>query len=225
MRITKFGHACVALEHDGVRLVVDPGGFTEAAVAAGADAVLITHEHFDHYSSDQLRATDAPIITIDGVAQQIAKDAPDLVERVRVVTPDEQLDLGFPVTVVGEMHAIIHPDLPRITNSGFLFGLGDDGRLPPGRCAHPARHPRRRAARALQRAVAEVQRGRRLRIALSRPRATSPSMTASTPMPLTACCSRRWMRCWPADRAGSGSRTAAISTSETCAVPVGACLS
>lgn len=124
MRITKFGHACVALEHSGVRLVVDPGGFTDPGVAAGADVVLITHEHFDHYDPEQLRATDAPIVTIDAVARKIATDAPELSDRVRTVTPEEQLDLGLPVAVVGEMHAVIHPDLPRITNSGYVFDLG-----------------------------------------------------------------------------------------------------
>ena len=29
LRITKFGHACVRVKHDGVTLVVDPGGWTE----------------------------------------------------------------------------------------------------------------------------------------------------------------------------------------------------
>ena len=29
MRITKFGHACVRVEHDGTTLVLDPGVFTE----------------------------------------------------------------------------------------------------------------------------------------------------------------------------------------------------
>ena len=35
MRITKFGHACVRLEHDGKVVVLDPGMFTDPE-AAGA---------------------------------------------------------------------------------------------------------------------------------------------------------------------------------------------
>ena len=49
MRITKFGHACVRVEHDGVTVVIDPGVFTDVEAVDGADAVLITHEHADHY--------------------------------------------------------------------------------------------------------------------------------------------------------------------------------
>ncbi len=132
MRITKFGHACVRLEHAGVRLVIDPGMFTEVDAVAGADALLITHEHPDHYTADLLRASDAPIVTIDAVARKIAAEAPELASRVRVVAPGERLDLGLPVTVVGELHAVIHSDLPRFFNSGYLVGLGEATVYHPG---------------------------------------------------------------------------------------------
>ena len=36
MRIVKFGHACVRVEHDGVAVVIDPGVFTEVGAQAGA---------------------------------------------------------------------------------------------------------------------------------------------------------------------------------------------
>ena len=70
MRITKFGHACIRIEHDGHTIVVDPGGFTQPEAVDGADAVLITHEHPDHYLPDHLRATDAPVFTIEAVARR-----------------------------------------------------------------------------------------------------------------------------------------------------------
>lgn len=123
MRITKFGHACVRLETDGQVIVLDPGGFTEPEAVDGATAVLITHEHADHYSADHLRRADAPIHTIAAVAEQIRQDAPDLAERVTVVAPGDQFDPGTPTTVVGEKHAVIHPDLPHLDNSGYLFDL------------------------------------------------------------------------------------------------------
>jgi len=119
MRITKFGHACVRIEYDGGAVVIDPGSFTEPAAVDGASAVLITHEHADHFFPDNLRACDAPVFTIDAVAQQI--DDPAVRERVTVVAPGEQLDLGVPTTAVGEWHAVIHEDLPRFRNSGFLL--------------------------------------------------------------------------------------------------------
>lgn len=121
MRLTKFGHACVRIEHEGTVVVLDPGGFTQAEAVDGATAVLITHEHADHYDPGHLRRTDAPIFTISGVAARIREDAPDLFERLQVVDPGSSFDVGIPVDVIGLKHAVIHQDLPRIDNSGYLL--------------------------------------------------------------------------------------------------------
>ena len=120
MRITKFGHACVRLEHDDRSIVLDPGMFTDPSAVDGAGAVLITHEHPDHYLPDLLRRTDAPVFTIAAVADRIREDAPDVVERVTVVAPGESFDPGIPVRVVGELHAVIHPEMRRFFNSGYV---------------------------------------------------------------------------------------------------------
>ena len=57
MMLTKFTHSCVRLEKDGKVLVFDPGNFSETDLAlAGADAVLITHEHPDHIDVDAVTA-------------------------------------------------------------------------------------------------------------------------------------------------------------------------
>ncbi|GAB6985233.1 MBL fold metallo-hydrolase [Nocardioides pyridinolyticus] len=130
MRITKFGHACVRIEHGGTTVVVDPGVFTDPAAVAGADAVLITHEHPDHYLPDHLLAAKAPVFTIAAVASRIRDEAPAV--PVTVVAPEETFDVGLPVRAVGEMHAVIHPEFERITNSGFVLTLGDTKVYHPG---------------------------------------------------------------------------------------------
>jgi L-ascorbate metabolism protein UlaG (beta-lactamase superfamily) len=132
MRLTKFGHACVRIEQDGQVLVIDPGMFTDPDALDGATAVLITHEHPDHLHPDNLRASDAPIWTIDGVAARLREDAPDVAERVSVVSPGEAFDAGLPVRAVGELHAVIHPDLPRVHNSGYVVEAGDRRLFHPG---------------------------------------------------------------------------------------------
>ena len=132
MRITKFGHACVRVEHDGEVLVIDPGGWTGPEAVEGATAVLITHEHPDHYLPAHLRAADAPVFTIAAVAELIRTDAPDLAERLTVVAPDEEFDAGLPVRAVGELHAVIHPDLPRFHNSGYVVTAGGQSLFHPG---------------------------------------------------------------------------------------------
>ncbi|WP_345520831.1 MBL fold metallo-hydrolase [Nocardioides conyzicola] len=133
MRITKFGHACVRIEHDGTTVVLDPGMFTDAEAVDGADAVLITHEHPDHYLPDNLLAADAPVFTIEAVAAKIREDTPSLAERITVVAPGEAFDVGgLPVTAVGEMHAVIHPELTRLFNSGYVLTAGDAKIYHPG---------------------------------------------------------------------------------------------
>jgi L-ascorbate metabolism protein UlaG (beta-lactamase superfamily) len=132
VRITKFGHSCVRLEHDGHVVVVDPGMFTDPEAVDGADAVLVTHEHPDHYQPDHLRRADAPVFTIEAVAAKVREDAPDVAERVAVVGPGEAFDAGVPVVAVGELHAVIHPDLPRFYNSGYVLSLGDTTVYHPG---------------------------------------------------------------------------------------------
>jgi L-ascorbate metabolism protein UlaG (beta-lactamase superfamily) len=94
--------------------------------------VLITHEHADHYLPDHLRATDAPVFTIAAVADRIREDAPDVAERVTVVEPGQGFDAGLPVTAVGELHAVIHPEFPRFYNSGYVLTAGDQKLYHPG---------------------------------------------------------------------------------------------
>jgi len=132
MRITKFGHSCVRIEHDGHTLVLDPGMFTDPEAVDGVDAVLVTHQHYDHWDADLLRRTNAPIHTIAAVKKQIGDEAPDVADRVTVVAPGETFDLGLPVRVVGELHAVIHPEFPRFDNSGFLITVGDRKIFHPG---------------------------------------------------------------------------------------------
>ncbi|WP_435742909.1 MBL fold metallo-hydrolase [Nocardioides sp. SYSU DS0663] len=133
MRITKFGHACVRIEHEGTTVVIDPGAFTEAEAVDGADAVLVTHEHADHYLPDHLLRADAPVHTIEGVAAHVRADAPALAERLSVVEPGASFLVGsIPVRAVGELHAVIHPELPRITNSGYVLDLGGTSVYHPG---------------------------------------------------------------------------------------------
>lgn len=121
MRLTKFGHACVRVETGDHVLVLDPGCFTDPEAVDGATAVLLTHEHPDHYDLERLRRTDAPILTVAGVAARLREDAPDLAERTTVLAPGERGDVGVPVEAVGERHAVIHPELPGLDNSGFLL--------------------------------------------------------------------------------------------------------
>jgi L-ascorbate metabolism protein UlaG (beta-lactamase superfamily) len=133
VRITKFSHSCLRFSGGSGDLVVDPGGWSEREALDGAAAVLITHEHPDHWVVDHLRATDAPIWTIESVRAAIHEADPEVAARVTVVRPGEELQVaGFDVTVVGELHAVIHPELPRIDNSGYLVSADGETAYHPG---------------------------------------------------------------------------------------------
>lgn len=141
MRLTKFGHACVRIEQDGQAVVVDPGMFTDPDAVDGATAVLVTHLHPDHLDLGNLRACAAPVFTTDEVAREIRAQAPDLAERVTVVTPGQEFDAGLPVRAVGELHAVIHPDLPRVHNSGYVITAGGSTVFHPGDALTPPDQP------------------------------------------------------------------------------------
>lgn len=50
MKLTKYQHACVVVEHDNTTLVIDPGVFTKDFIMPHrVDAIIITHEHTDHF--------------------------------------------------------------------------------------------------------------------------------------------------------------------------------
>jgi L-ascorbate metabolism protein UlaG (beta-lactamase superfamily) len=121
MQVTHFGHSCVLLDTGAARLLIDPGNFSKDFEGVdGLDAVLVTHQHPDHLDPERLpallrRNPDARLIVDSGTAEQL-----DDVEH-EVVAPGTTLEIaGARVQVLGGQHAIIHPDIPRIVNNGYL---------------------------------------------------------------------------------------------------------
>ncbi|MPZ27974.1 MAG: MBL fold metallo-hydrolase [Micromonosporaceae bacterium] len=134
MRLTKYSHACVRVERDGAVLVIDPGAFTEPEALDGADAVLVTHQHFDHLDVQKLADALArrPAITVhthpDVVPQLGALDG--VVHPVR--SGERFQAAGFEVQAFGGWHARIHPDIERVVNLGFLVEDADGSVYHPG---------------------------------------------------------------------------------------------
>jgi L-ascorbate metabolism protein UlaG (beta-lactamase superfamily) len=122
MDLTKAGHACVILAEGDRRLVIDPGAFTDPVALEGASAVLVTHEHFDHFVPDRVRtAMEADPGLELWTNPSVAAQLDGLGGRVHVVGHGDTFTAaGFEVQVHGEWHAVIHPDIPRVPNVGFL---------------------------------------------------------------------------------------------------------
>ncbi|GLY81242.1 MBL fold metallo-hydrolase [Actinoallomurus iriomotensis] len=124
MQLTKLGHSCVRLRKDDRTLVIDPGGLTpEDDAITGAEAVLITHEHFDHLEAERLRRAlvEDPRLTVY-TCRAVADILSDVGDRVRTVGEGDAFTAaGFDVAVVGQKHEIVHPDVPPVENVGFLI--------------------------------------------------------------------------------------------------------
>ncbi len=140
MRLTKLGHACVRLEKDGAALVIDPGIWSGPDAAAGASAILITHEHADHLDADRLRAAlsgDAGLDVWTNAA--VAAQFTDFGARMHTVAHGDTFTAaGFDVHVYGQDHAQIHRDIPIVANTGFavdgeVFHPGDALTIPEDR--------------------------------------------------------------------------------------------
>ncbi|WP_104132601.1 MBL fold metallo-hydrolase [Cryobacterium sp. M91] len=142
MKLTKLEHAALILELSGKKLYIDPGSFTTALTGtAGAVAVVITHEHADHWTPEQLGRivemnSDLRIFAPAGVARAIAAFDADL--EVTTVQAGDEIEVApFSLRFFGATHAIIHESIPAIDNVGVLvndefYYAGDAFTVPEG---------------------------------------------------------------------------------------------
>jgi L-ascorbate metabolism protein UlaG (beta-lactamase superfamily) len=128
MRITHLGHAAVLVETDDARILIDPGNLSAAwHQLTDLDAVLVTHQHPDHLDTDHIGAllTANPAATVliePSIAQQIAEAKFPELPNATAFRPDEQAVVGdVLITGVGGQHAVIHRDIPRIGNVGYVL--------------------------------------------------------------------------------------------------------
>ncbi|KRV46620.1 MBL fold metallo-hydrolase [Wenjunlia vitaminophila] len=131
MRITKYTHACVRLEHEGRVLVIDPGTWSEPAALTGADAVLVTHEHTDHVDVLRLAGLGVPVYA------PAEADIPRL-DVVQVSSGEEFTAAGFHVRAVGGRHAFIYAGQPDCANLGYVI---DGAVYHPGDALHVPDQP------------------------------------------------------------------------------------
>jgi L-ascorbate metabolism protein UlaG (beta-lactamase superfamily) len=121
MKITKHGHACLELEVEGKKALIDPGFYTED-VSALKDvvALVITHSHDDHCFETQVAGITKsnPGIKIFGTSEVAAKLSG--FDVTTVYHGDFYQEQGFSFEFFGDMHQIIHESIPLIQNTAVL---------------------------------------------------------------------------------------------------------
>lgn len=138
MKLTKFKHACFTLEKHGQVLVVDPGSYSDDLVVTdNIVGVVCTHKHTDHADAQlinkiQKQNPDAPLIAHQSVIDELG------LQPSRAVISGDVVTIGaFKIEFFGDLHAEIHPDIPRDPNLGVLINSevcysGDSFSAPSG---------------------------------------------------------------------------------------------
>ncbi len=125
MKITKFGHCCLLIEEQGVRILTDPGMYTtKQNELKNIDILLITHEHGDHYHIDSVKEIvknnpNIEIITNTAVGKLLDKEGIkyQIIEHEGGMTIKNISIGGF-----GNEHIEIYdPIIPRVQNTGYMI--------------------------------------------------------------------------------------------------------
>lgn len=133
MRLTHFGHSCVLVEIGDRRILLDPGAFSAGfEELRGLDAIVVTHQHPDH--CDPVRF--GPLAQANAGARLLleAQTADQLADslgsRIEALVPGEEVTLdAVTLRSVGQRHAIIHADIPRIDNTGVVLSAAGEPTL------------------------------------------------------------------------------------------------
>ena len=108
MKVTWLGHDGFKIEDNGKVLVIDPFQLKHNVLA---DYVLVSHEHSDHASAEDLKKVVKPretiVVTISAAKNEVEKASP---KEIKIVKPGDEVKLGgFDV----QASRIQHQQVPR----------------------------------------------------------------------------------------------------------------
>lgn len=133
MRVTYLGHACLLIESDYTRVLIDPGTYSEGFESLrDLDAIAVTHLHPDHVDPERFpelaRVNPGARLLIEPEAIQALAIGPANVFAAGAVTTVG----GIRIEAVGGRHASNHDQVSPLGNVGLI--LTDSAKL---RLFHP----------------------------------------------------------------------------------------
>ena len=124
MKVTKYAHSCLLLEVDNAKILTDLGSWNpEVPAVSGLNAILITHEHADHFDIEKLKTLiannpEAKLITHAAVGAKLQEVGIDYT----LIESGERIEVnGVSIESCGTDHAIIYGTTPPCRNTGYLI--------------------------------------------------------------------------------------------------------
>jgi L-ascorbate metabolism protein UlaG (beta-lactamase superfamily) len=120
-KITWLGHDGFKIEEDSKTLVVDPFKLSHDAKA---DYVLVSHEHYDHCSAEDLKRVvkpDTVVVAPPACKEEVAKAKP---KEMRAIKPGETVKLGE-----FEVRAVPAYNVNKFREPGKPFHPKSDGKV------------------------------------------------------------------------------------------------
>src|SRR5579859_6129010 len=126
MKLIKLGHCALVLEENGVKLLTDPGSFTIEAQekVTGLDAIVITHEHQDHFHIESVKKLlstnpNAQVVTNAAVGRLLAAEN---ISHVQVGDGESTTIKGIKIEGFGKDHALVYPpNMGLVENTGYMI--------------------------------------------------------------------------------------------------------
>ena len=122
---TFFAHASFAIEHNGKHIYIDPVGYFAWEKLPKADAILITHSHYDHFEMatvEKIAGEKCAILCDKTSAEAFEHDCTTMLPGC-IAEPFEGLSVkAVPAYNISEGHTDFHPK--EREDCGYILTLG-----------------------------------------------------------------------------------------------------
>ncbi|MBP5660506.1 MAG: MBL fold metallo-hydrolase [Lachnospiraceae bacterium] len=111
--ITVFKHNSIKITTDVGAVYIDPFQIDEESHDAAF--ILITHDHYDHFSAKDIRrvAAKETVLVVPDAMEEKTGEVADLVSRIETVTPGDTFNIGGLELETVPMYNILKPFHPR----------------------------------------------------------------------------------------------------------------